>query len=333
MKLVKQIVLILLIIIFIIFTIYTLLYLNEKFEFFCTNSQGSEYYQIYGVFGDFVGGVIGTILTAITVIFVFLTYYLQKKELELQRKLIKQQQFESTFFNMLNVHRELKKNFQLNSLDFFFCYEDLDYLDVFEGIGVFKKISDDYKKIYNDLEFLHYNIDKISNRVFKNNLSDPQFLFDLNNDNSNPRPILLADTIESKWEENNNKIETHKTKIQFTFELLFDNYQNILSHYCRNVYHILKFIRKTEEEDIYIKNNKTEYYRQYANIFQSQLNADEHFILFYNFIWHHDNHQKNEIYFPINIINKYQFLENIGIDNLILHNHKKQYEFPLKGDF
>ena len=183
---------------------------------------------------------------------------------------------------MLNVHRELKKNFQLNFLDFFFFFEDSDYLDVYEGIGVFKRISDDYKRIYSDPEYLHYNIDKISDRVFKNNLSDPQFLFDLNDDNLNPRPIMLADRIESKWEENNNKIETHKTKIQFTFELLFDNYQNILSHYCRNVYQILKFIRKTEEEDIYIKNNKTVYYRQYANILQSQLNVDEHFILFYN---------------------------------------------------
>ena len=68
-----------------------------------------------GHFGDFIGGFLGTILTGLATYLVYLTFISQKKELKLQRKLIAQQQFETTFFNMMNVHRELKNSFYLNS--------------------------------------------------------------------------------------------------------------------------------------------------------------------------------------------------------------------------
>lgn len=292
-----------------------------------------------GTFGDFIGGFLGTILTIIATVYIYKTYHSQKKELKsqkkeltLQRQLIAQQQFETTFFNMLNVHRELKKGLKLNYLDFFDLSNELTYSDIYEGVNVFEKIASDYKDIYKNLETLHYNRSRISNRVVNNKLLDPQFLWNLSQDESNPRPVMLAYEIDSDWNENNNKIETHKEKILFTFDLLYMNYQNTLSHYCRNVYHILKFIRKTEEEDIYTKIDKTTFYKQYANILQSQLNVNEHFILFYNFIWHYDNDQESNIYFPMNIVNHYRFLENVGVNNLILNNHKKQYTFPIKGD-
>lgn len=292
-----------------------------------------------GDFGSFIGGFLGTLITLLATVYVYKTYRSQKKELKKQKKqlklqsqLIAQQQFESTFFNMLNVHRELKNGLKLNSLDFFYRPNEINFGDIYKGVDVFEKISQEYKEIYNNLENLHYNQQDLSNRVNEYKLQDPQFLYNLSEDEFNPRPIMLADRIDNSWDENNNQVETHKAKIVFTFELLYMNYQNILSHYCRNVYHILKFIRKTEEEDIYTKNDKTIHYKQYANILQSQLNVNEHFILFYNFIWHNENDQKNNIYFPMNIVNHYQFLENIGVNNLIQSNHKKQYTFPIKGD-
>lgn len=287
-----------------------------------------------GNFGDFIGGFLGTFLTIIATIYVYKTYHSQKKELksqkkelQLQKQLIAQQQFESTFFNMLNVHRELKKDFKINSKDTIF--DDLELLNIYiVGVKTFEKISEEYRKIYNELESLISLQMRISSEI----LGNPTILSDLTEDFSNPRPLMLADRIDSVWSENNNTVETHKAKILFTYNLLYINYQNILSHYCRNVYHILKFIRKTEAEDIYIKGDKTLHYKQYANILQSQLNINEHFILFYNFIYFSENDEENDIYFPMNLVNHYNFLENIGINNLILSNHKKQYTFTIKGD-
>lgn len=292
-----------------------------------------------GGLGSFIGGLVGTFLTIVATLYIYKTYHSQKEELKsqkseliLQRQLIAQQQFESTFFNMLNIHRELKNGLKLKSLDFFYHPGPMNYGDSYNGVDVFEKISEDYKRIYNDLETLHYERENISSKVSEEKLLDPQYLYSLCEDITNPRPLTLAHRIDSDWDENNNKAETHKKKILLTYQLLYMNYQNILSHYCRNVYHILKFIRKTEKEDVYTQSDKTAYYKQYANIFQSQLNVNEQFILFYNFISFFKNDEVNNIFFPINIVNHYQFIENIGIDNLILKNHKKQYTFPIKGD-
>ncbi len=46
------------------------------------------------------------------------------------------------------------------------------------------------------------------------------------------------------------------------------------------------------------------------NILQSQLNNDEQFLLFYNFIAFDDNDKKE--FSTINLCNHYQFLENLG---------------------
>lgn len=53
----------------------------------------------YGELGDFVGGIIGTVVAGIACIMVYLTY---KGQCELAEK----QQFETTFFNLIRIHKE-----------------------------------------------------------------------------------------------------------------------------------------------------------------------------------------------------------------------------------
>lgn len=107
------------------------------------NSKTTECHEIYGNFGSFVGGVFGTIIGFVTLFFVYITYTSQRKELKIQKELISQQQFESTFFNMLNVHRELK-----NSL--IYSTDDIDdtKLKGIETINTsIKKIKTYYERI------------------------------------------------------------------------------------------------------------------------------------------------------------------------------------------
>ena len=97
-----------------------------------------------------------------------------------------------------------------------------------------------------------------------------------------------------------------------------------MSHYFRNIYHILKFITENEIQ------NKLDY-QKYADILQSQLNDDELFLLFYNFIVFEDESKKE--FSTINICNNYHFLENLGHENLLnndLHNNKKFYNVDVK---
>lgn len=68
----------------------------------------------YNELGDFIGGISTPFLSITAFILLYLTYSSQKKELQesrtillSQNELINKQQFESTFFNMINLHNQI----------------------------------------------------------------------------------------------------------------------------------------------------------------------------------------------------------------------------------
>ena len=232
-----------------------------------------------GDFGSFIGGFLGTIITLIATVYVYKTYISQKEELKsqkdelaLQRQLISQQQFESTFFNMLNVHRELKNNLELNTINRicrtnisresnkpsmngpFLRSTTITDIDDFKGVNVFKLIRLDFNNLYK----IFKELDE-SNEV--NTFDDDLINMKIRGNLFSRKSVLKS---------------SEKNIIDTIYWEIFENYKDTISHYCRNVYHILKFIRETEKQNGFI-------YRKYADIFQSQLNIDEQFLLFYNF--------------------------------------------------
>lgn len=64
--------------------------------------QGLSYNEL----GDFIGGLLGTVIAGITCWLVYITYKSQKEELKLARETTEKQQFESTFFNLIRIHKE-----------------------------------------------------------------------------------------------------------------------------------------------------------------------------------------------------------------------------------
>jgi len=69
----------------------------------------------YGEWGEFVGGIFGTIIAGIACIYVYKTYISQKKELEKTNETAEKQQFETTFFNLIRIHKESLQAIQYNS--------------------------------------------------------------------------------------------------------------------------------------------------------------------------------------------------------------------------
>lgn len=81
-----------------------------------SNSSGD-----WGTFGDFVGGTLNPLLSFLALIILLRTFSMQKTELDLQKEELKdtkellklqtqtqvKQQFESTFFALLNVHNQI----------------------------------------------------------------------------------------------------------------------------------------------------------------------------------------------------------------------------------
>jgi hypothetical protein len=69
-----------------------------------------------GQIGDFIGGLSGTLFTLVGVVLLFETLALQRDELAESRKVFEKQQFDNTFFNLLNVYQEVVKSLHFDSL-------------------------------------------------------------------------------------------------------------------------------------------------------------------------------------------------------------------------
>lgn len=123
-----------------------------------------ESFDKLGVVGDFFGGSTVGILSLASIIFVTAAIIMQKEELELQRKEVtatrkeyeitnatmKKQQFESTFFNMINLHHSI-----LNDI-------------VFEskiGREAIKKIYKKLDTVFNNETYKYY-IERLKTEIF-----------------------------------------------------------------------------------------------------------------------------------------------------------------------
>lgn len=226
----------------------------------------------YGDYGSFISGAVGTFWTLVSVILFYLTLRLQRKELALQRdeleltrveisgqkdQMIKQnetlshQQFENTFFQLVNVHTNIVNSIDLRS--------KTDYSKVIsEG-------RDCFKIFYNRLESSIKEVE------------DPH----------------LA------------SLETTLT----CYDKFFSNNEHNLGHYFRNLYHIIKFVDRSNVID-----KKT-----YTNFVRAQLSTNEHNIFFYNGL----TDIGSEKFKPL--IEKYALLKNMNTDLVFNKLHLKAY--------
>lgn len=64
-----------------------------------------------GQVGDFIGGIVGTVFSFVGVLLLFQTLSLQRQELNSSNNVFEHQQFDNTFFELLNLHKENVKKF------------------------------------------------------------------------------------------------------------------------------------------------------------------------------------------------------------------------------
>lgn len=67
----------------------------------------------YNNLGDFIGGIVGTVVSGFACYLVYLTYKSQKEELKVQREVMQQQRFETTFFNLLDSFVKTSNSFTI----------------------------------------------------------------------------------------------------------------------------------------------------------------------------------------------------------------------------
>ena len=306
--------------------------------------------EITGQFGDFFGGVIGSLWTLAGVFLYFSALKVQQKQLKVQKeemkqseKLLSQQQFESTFFGLLQTQKELKKDL--------FCKVKIIIPTEHQNDYTFNYVE------YNSKLFFHYIIQELHKlyqiytretyNIWNDNLARLQ-IDDLNNQAEYYKQeeemfnystefykvfneLNLSYTT-SFYQVKEKTINATKNKESEEFICcsiyghILLTYQEQLGHYFRHLYNIVKFLDSEKEKNLAeIKNEKNRkeeeaVNKRFANYFSfihSILSTSELTILFYNSMLFP---KAKELYV------KYGMFNNLLKTNLIKQEHSNLIE-------
>lgn len=188
----------------------------------------------------------------------------QREEMEEQNSTLRQQRFEHTFFQLINLFDSIVNSLNLRNRQ----TKEI----VTSGRGCFKVF---YRRLRNLLNEVVYGRQTSSDE-------------------------LEGATIEQTLEAYNN---------------FYSNEKSDLSHYFRTIYHIYKFIDKSD-----IENKK-----QYSSIARAQLSSYEQILLFYN--CQHENGKKKFKFY----IEKYAVFKNIDVSLIINKEHLNEYDKSAYG--
>jgi Putative phage abortive infection protein len=93
------------------------------------------------------------------------------------------------------------------------------------------------------------------------------------------------------------------------YETVFNDYPEVLGHYFRTLYHIIKFVNESGTTDK----------KRYTSIVRAQLSSYEHVLLHYNGLSEYGKKRFKPL------IEEYELLENMGPGFLIIREHPTSY--------
>jgi uncharacterized membrane protein YidH (DUF202 family) len=267
--------------------------------------------------GSIISGTVGVLFSLCSVIFFILALVYQQKELKQQRievkesrKVLQLQVFESTFFNLLKVQQDIRERVYL-----------------IERVGSIPNLFNNPNKIeYWDFSKL-YTLFKDSSDLDLETIRDSYHF--------SKSSLTFSDYLNEEYHFSEADLKNHPRLA--AYKCFFYNYQHILGHYFRNLYHTLKYVyqeenkksfeemndethliieltingKKVEDDEIYID------YKKYADFIQAQMSTYELALLFYN-----------GLMFPkmAKLLIYYGFLENLPEHVLIAPEDKKLYK-------
>lgn len=169
----------------------------------------------YNELGDFIGGITAPFLSVVALLLLYLTYKSQKEELSETRGILNKQtetltrqQFETTFFNMLNLHHDIVK-----SIDLFRKTPTLHELRQ-EAAG---RIAESPKETVYGRDCFRTFYEGYTNEYKK-----------------------------TRQEMHISGKSLYKDIINTAYENYYKRHQSDLGHYFRNLYHVFKLIKRSE---------------------------------------------------------------------------------------
>lgn len=189
------------------------------FPYFILNNIQLGQFKIvipeYDRLGTFISGVTAPFLSLAAFVLLYLTYKSQKEELSDSKKILNEQsetqqtqRFETTFFNLLNLHHSI-----VNSID---LKISVKHTNEWKGEHWFeneeKKGRDCFREFYSAFTKAYNQQKRYS----------------------------------TKWDGTKHILESELVVVKESYNTFFAQHQHDLGHYFRNLYHLVKFIDNSE---------------------------------------------------------------------------------------
>lgn len=274
-----------------------------------------------GIFGDKFGAI-NSLFSGLALGGIILSIRLQQKELSLQRKELadtrqefKDQNFQTTFFNLLKTQRQLADEIT-TSVRNLLTYDKEETFPL-SGRAFFHQSKTELKRISSGLKsksFMKYSKWDESMEHFMSP-TDEFEEEELTDSRRLAFTFHFYKITEDKWNEYRNCSDIELARL--VYGVFFDRFHFVIGHYFRHLYHIFLFLEeqeyinkqgKTEVEVIKIENN----FKSYANFVQAQMTTPELFLAFYNSL--------SFLKFQKLLI-KYEILENLTSEDLLEKSH------------
>lgn len=223
-----------------------------------------------------------------------------------QQKLISKQQFETTFFNMINIYHSIKNSSKGMVLDKTGIYTEKQGQLFFAGVLNMFKNSFSSSDVINFLKNSKniYEINEFNNgRESRDSINEPLI-----------HKINLVTYLKG--------VEPSQELLLALYEYHFQKFQPQLSHYFRFLYNVIKLTiserSKYKDEDNYI------------SLIQAQMSNDELGLFFYNSLSKYALSSKSKPKL-FDWLNEYDFFQNI--DQNALFNRRDHMFFKTKFKF
>ena len=286
-----------------------------------TSENTATYLAERGAFGDKFG-FINSLFSGLALTGIIISIYFQQKELSLQRNELvetreefKDQNFQTSFFNLLKTQRQLAdeistKVWHLKTYDSFRSIE-------LKGRLFFNQSKSELSRIIQALNSENYTDFTEWNEYMEHYESPADHMEDAALTKSRKLSYTLKYYSISKetWEKSK---DLNPIKLaHLSYGIFFTKFHFAMGHYFRHLYHIFNFLEEKENERKELK-EETDYieiekeFKTFANFVQAQMTTPELFLLFYN-----------SLSFPKlqRLLIKYNILENLTIEDLLQKEH------------
>ncbi|MCX6182614.1 MAG: hypothetical protein NT150_11880 [Bacteroidetes bacterium] len=277
-----------------------------------------------GTFGDKFGFV-NSLFSGLALAGIIYSIFLQQKELKETREEFIQQNFQTTFFNLMKNQNEITSS--LEASVFKLTAMKVENPHRYIGRQLINFFSVEISAVCKVFEspFYYYHDPNEELDPYDEPLDEAEF-------NERFEAALIGNVARNysitraKWVEYRNE-SNHFNKAKIIYKTFFNKYHFVLGHYFRHIYHILKFLESSEEEMLK-KNNDwnreaeiIKEYHAYGQFVQAQMSSFELMLLYYNCMNFEQSHR---------LMVKYGILDNLAEEDILIPVHNGYQGITLK---